>query len=106
MLLRGKISPIHTVEPTDALALALEIPETGHKSVEVAILSKAEISYRDDKVKMRDPQGRDLLLRLKYKCVVCAVPALHMLLTRLRCLLHVAVNQNLEERRSHSTARS
>ncbi|KAI9034346.1 hypothetical protein DFJ74DRAFT_600747 [Hyaloraphidium curvatum] len=65
-LRRGKISPIHTVEPTDALALKFEIPDTGHTIADVAILSNTEINFRDDKIRMKDTQGRQLLLRLKY----------------------------------------
>lgn len=42
----------------------------GHKTSDIAILSKAEINYRDEKIKMKDSKGRHLLLRLKYKWVL------------------------------------
>lgn len=66
MLPKGQVSKIHTVEPTDPLALGVEITATGHKNTDVAILNKAEINYRDETIRMRDRNGRALLLRLKY----------------------------------------
>ncbi|TPX30777.1 hypothetical protein SmJEL517_g05746 [Synchytrium microbalum] len=65
-LKKGAVDPVHTLDPTHLLALNIEIPGTDYLTSEVAIISNTELDYRDESISLRDREGRQLLLRVKY----------------------------------------
>ncbi|TPX42076.1 hypothetical protein SeMB42_g05292 [Synchytrium endobioticum] len=65
-LKKGTIDPVHTLDPTHLLALNIDIPGTDYLTSEVAIISNTELDYRDESISLRDREGRQLLLRVKY----------------------------------------
>ncbi|KAJ3031870.1 UNVERIFIED_CONTAM: hypothetical protein HDU68_011629 [Siphonaria sp. JEL0065] len=66
MLLKGAIDPIHTVNPTHSLLLSIELIGIDFKPSEVAILSNADLSYRDETLTLKDAEDLELQLRIKY----------------------------------------
>ncbi|KAJ3408710.1 hypothetical protein HDV05_004781 [Chytridiales sp. JEL 0842] len=69
-LAEGAIESIHTVDPSHSLSLKIELLGTEYhldfKPSELAILSNAELDYRDERVTLVDSEGLELHLRLKY----------------------------------------
>ncbi|KAI8844441.1 hypothetical protein BJ741DRAFT_543605 [Chytriomyces cf. hyalinus JEL632] len=65
-LSKGQIDPIHTVNPTHSLLLSIELIGIGFKPSEVAILSNADVDYRDEQLILRDSEDQELQLRIKY----------------------------------------
>ncbi|KAI9340870.1 hypothetical protein BDR26DRAFT_820276 [Obelidium mucronatum] len=66
VLVKGAIDPIHTVNPTHSLLLSIEIIGIDFKPSEVAILSNADLSYRDETLTLKDMDDLELQLRIKY----------------------------------------
>ncbi|TPX68863.1 hypothetical protein SpCBS45565_g02841 [Spizellomyces sp. 'palustris'] len=67
VLRKGDLQPIHTVDPTHLLALGVEIPNSAYRPSEVAIITNSELDYRDETLRLADPSGQQLLLRIKYQ---------------------------------------
>ncbi|KAI8610486.1 hypothetical protein BC830DRAFT_1069804 [Chytriomyces sp. MP71] len=65
-LAKGQVDPIHTVNPTHSLLLSIELLGIDFKPSEVAILSNAEVDYRDEQVILKDSEDQELQLRIKY----------------------------------------
>ncbi|KAJ3332602.1 hypothetical protein HDU76_013706 [Blyttiomyces sp. JEL0837] len=63
---KSATDPIHTVDPTHSLLLSIEFPNSDFKPSEVAILSNAELDYRDEQITLFDSEGLELHLRIKY----------------------------------------
>ncbi|ORY51917.1 hypothetical protein BCR33DRAFT_712120 [Rhizoclosmatium globosum] len=65
-LVKGAVDPIHTINPTHSLLLSIEIVGVDFKPSEVAILSNADLSYRDETLTLKDVDDLELQLRIKY----------------------------------------
>ncbi|KAJ3110151.1 hypothetical protein HK100_003137 [Physocladia obscura] len=66
MLKKGSVEPIHTVNPIHSLLLSIELIGVDFKPSEVAILSNADLSYRDETLTLKDSEDQELQLRIKY----------------------------------------
>ncbi|KAJ3291062.1 hypothetical protein HK104_006345 [Borealophlyctis nickersoniae] len=66
LLKQGATDPVHTLDPMHLLALSIEVLGTEYRPSDVAIISNSDLDYRDENLVLRDSDGRELNLRLKY----------------------------------------
>jgi vacuolar protein sorting-associated protein 13A/C len=62
----GESAVLHTLDPSNLLALNISIPEKDLQQNDSIIITSTDLEYRDDSLVMQDKQGNELTLRIQY----------------------------------------
>jgi vacuolar protein sorting-associated protein 13A/C len=71
----GAVSSLNLVNPTHLLGLSIQIIGQRFKQSDVALISNSDLELRDDKISIKDADGRNLILGLDYndECIDCGL---------------------------------
>lgn len=62
----GSVCSLNLVDPTHLLGVSIQIVDQKFKQSEVALISPSDLELRDDKISIKDSDGRNLILGIDY----------------------------------------